>query len=261
MYRDCIPYYPFVLGAQPVRPLDLAVFYASIANEGFRPNPYSIETISRGDKILYRHEPSFDEVTLADKVSFYQLKTMLQGVVARGTARRLSHMAPYVAGKTGTTDDENDAWFVGFSNEVTVAVWVGYDNADGYRRTLGSGRTGGNVAIPIFEPIMQAVWAHHSSRTALKPASPEAQRHLAVARPERKVSKSGKAALLPDYLRKEGKGRVVNAQYRLVSRQDQEAFATTRRKPRERVEAPSNTDARYNPWFGGRQWFSWRGFW
>ena len=56
VYKDCVRYYPFVLGAQPVRPLDLAVFYATIANEGLRPNPYAIETISRGEKILYRHD-------------------------------------------------------------------------------------------------------------------------------------------------------------------------------------------------------------
>ena len=259
VYKDCVRYYPFVLGAQPVRPLDLAVFYATIANEGLRPNPYAIETISRGEKILYRHEESPDEVTLADKVSFYQLKTMLQGVLARGTARSLSHMAPYVAGKTGTTDGENDAWFVGFSNEVTVAVWVGYDNADGHRRTLGSGRTGGNVAIPIFEPVMQAVWSHHAPKTALRPPSPEANRHLVVTRSERKDSKSGRVALLPEYLRRDEKGRTVNAQYRLVSRQDQESFAAAKRRPREDMEeARGGPEMRGNPWFGGRQWFGWQ---
>ena len=147
-----------------MRPLDLAAFYATIANEGARPTPYAIDTITRGDKTIYQHEVPSEEVSVADKASFYQLKTMMQGVLARGTARSLSHMAPYVAGKTGTTDGENDAWFVGFSNEVTVAVWVGYDNADGHRRTLGSGRTGGNVAIPIFEPVMQAAWSHHPRR-------------------------------------------------------------------------------------------------
>jgi membrane peptidoglycan carboxypeptidase len=65
---------------------------------------------------------------------------MLQGVLARGTARTIAWLAPYVAGKTGTSDEENDAWFVGFTNEVTVAVWIGYDNADGKRRTLGGRR-------------------------------------------------------------------------------------------------------------------------
>jgi len=75
---------------------------------------------------------------------------MLQGVVERGTARALRQLAPYVGCKTGTSDNENDAWFVGFTNEVTVAVWVGYDNADGKRRTLGPGETGAKVALPIF---------------------------------------------------------------------------------------------------------------
>ncbi len=71
----------------------------------------------------------------------------------------IMRLAPYVAGKTGTSDNENDAWFVGFTNDVTVAVWVGYDNADGQRRTLGRGQTGAKVALPIFEQIIQAVWS------------------------------------------------------------------------------------------------------
>ena len=127
---------------------------------------------------------------MVDHASFYQLKAMMQGVLARGTARSLSHMAPYVAGKTGTTDGENDVWFVGFSNDVTVAVWVGYDNADGHRRTLGAGRTGGSVAIPIFEPVMQAAWSYHAPKTALRPASPEAKRDLVVPEANGKIQKS-----------------------------------------------------------------------
>ena len=114
-----------------------------------------------------------------DRAAFYQLKTMLQGVLARGTARSIAGLAPYVAGKTGTSDNENDAWFVGFTNDVTVAVWIGYDNADGKRRTLGGGATGGHVAVPIFEPVIQAVWANVAPKTALAPPSPEAKRHLA----------------------------------------------------------------------------------
>ena len=131
--------------------IDLAVFYATIANEGARPTPYAIETVEQEGTVLYRHSARATSIASADAASFYQLKTMLQGVVDRGTASRIRHLAPYVAGKTGTTDDENDVWFVGFTNDVTVAVWVGYDNADGKRRTLGGGRTGGSVAVPIFE--------------------------------------------------------------------------------------------------------------
>jgi membrane peptidoglycan carboxypeptidase len=103
---------------------------------------------------------------------------MLQGVLARGTARSIANLSPYVAGKTGTSDEENDAWFVGFTNDDTVAVWVGYDNADGKRRTLGGGSTGGSVAVPIFEPVIQAVWANVVPKAALAPPSPEAKRYL-----------------------------------------------------------------------------------
>ena len=179
IYRECVRYYPFVLGAQPVRPIDLAAFYAAIANEGVRPVPYVVESIERDGKTVYRQERTSVDIGSVDRAAFYQLKTMLQGVLARGTARSLAKLAPFVAGKTGTSDDENDAWFVGFTNDVTVAVWVGYDNADGKRRTLGGGATGGGTAVPIFEPVIQAVWANVAPRAALAPPSPEAKRLLA----------------------------------------------------------------------------------
>src|SRR6516165_9092393 len=118
-------------------------------------------------------------VSSVDRAAVYQLKTMLQGVLARGTARAIAGLSPYVAGKTGTSDEENDAWFVGFTNDVTVAVWIGYDNADGKRRTLGGGSTGGHVAVPIFEPVIQAVWAYAALKAALAPPSPEAKSQLA----------------------------------------------------------------------------------
>ena len=92
-----------------------------------------------------------------DRAAFYQLRTILEGVVARGTAASLRHLTTFVGGKTGTTDNENDAWFVGFTSNVTVAVWVGYDNARG-KQTLGHGGTGGHTAVPIVEPIIQATW-------------------------------------------------------------------------------------------------------
>ena len=179
IYRECVRVYPFVLGAQPVRPVDLAAFYAAIANEGVRPEPHVIDTIERNGLVVYRHD-SRRSVTVGsvDRAAFYQLKTMLQGVLQRGTARSMAGLAPFVAGKTGTSDNENDAWFVGFTNDVTVAVWVGYDNADGKRRTLGGGATGGHTAVPIFEPIMQAVWVHAAPKTALAPPSAEAKRRL-----------------------------------------------------------------------------------
>jgi 1A family penicillin-binding protein len=220
VYRDCVGYYPFVLGAQPVRLIDLAAFYAAIANEGFRPAPYSIESVEQGGKVAYKHKPETKALADGDRVAFVQIKSMLQGVLARGTARAIAQLSPYVGGKTGTSDNENDAWFVGFSNEVTVAVWVGYDNADGKRRTLGGGQTGGKVAVPIFTPIMDAVWTHYTKKTPMAPPSPEAQRQL-IALPislrsgDRVVA--GSPGAFTEYFRLDRTGRLAETQYNLVS--------------------------------------------
>jgi penicillin-binding protein 1A len=215
IYRDCARYYPFVLGAQPVRPIDLAAFFAAIANEGVRPSPHTIEAIDQDGKAIYRHpDTSATRIGSADGVAFYQLKTMLQGVLRRGTAARIARLAPYVAGKTGTTDGENDAWFVGFTNEVTVAVWVGYDNADGRRRTLGSGATGGSVAVPIFEPIIQAVWDHHAPRTALRGPTPETRKYIVAQRTEDELGET--TGSLVEYLRRDASGRAIDTRHRLV---------------------------------------------
>jgi len=181
IYSDCIHYYPFVLGAQPVKMIDLAAFYAAVANEGVRPQPHAIDSIELNGKTLYQYPavPLFPMIAAADHLSFYQLKTMLQGVVARGTARAIGGLSTYVAGKTGTTEDSVDGWFVGFTNDVTIAVWVGYDNGDGKRRSLGAGETGARVALPIFEPILQSIWAQHiAPKAPLNGPSPEARHDL-----------------------------------------------------------------------------------
>jgi penicillin-binding protein 1A len=181
IYAHCLHYYPFVLGAQPVQMINLAAFYAAIAQEGARPQPHGIDSIEANGRTIYQYpevqnSPSVDA---GDRASFYQLKTILQGVVARGTARAISSLSPYVAGKTGTTEDAVDGWFIGFTNDVTVAVWVGYDNADRKRRSLGSSETGASVALPVFEPIMEAIWARKiAPKAPLSGPSSEAQRRL-----------------------------------------------------------------------------------
>jgi penicillin-binding protein 1A len=229
IYRECQRYYPFVLGAQPVRPVDLAAFYAAIANEGVRPSPYVIEAIERNGLTVYRHDPkATTTIASIDRAAFYQLKTMMQGVLARGTARTIANLSPFVAGKTGTSDDENDAWFVGFSNDVTVAVWIGYDNATGKRRTLGGGATGGHVAVPIFEPVMQAVWANVAPRTVLAPPSPEAKRYLACRATDLESGEmvergaGGARGGITECFRIDRSGQVIDTQYNLVSRESAE---------------------------------------
>lgn len=249
IYKDCARYYPFVLGAQPLRPIDLAAFYAAIANEGLRPTPHAIESIELRGRTIYRHTAAPIQIGSADRVSFYQLKTMLQGVLQRGTARGIAQLAPYVAGKTGTTDGENDAWFVGFTNDVTVAVWVGYDNAGGKRRTLGSGQTGASVAIPVFQPIMEAVWAVHGPKAVLSPPSPEARPYLVARRVDLEGGEDDPTSppkSLVEYFRRDRNGNISDTQYQLVSRG--EVFS---------AQEPNGGPA-FEPWapWGFRRWDS-----
>jgi penicillin-binding protein 1A len=254
VYGHCVQFYPFVLGAQPVRPLDLARFYAAIANEGVLPETHVIEKISDQDgKRFDFGGPKTKQIKSADPAAFYQVKSILQGVVLRGTAARLSAWAPYVAGKTGTTDEETDAWFVGFSNEVTIAVWVGYDNAK-KKQTLGSGRTGGNVAVPIFAPIMEAVWREYSPKTPLAPPRDAANQLIADKAPSKKRNFE-----IVEYLRKDAKGKAINKTYALVSAGSSQTSAPssqTVRRARVRYESVQDSYASARQYEHARSWNS-----
>jgi penicillin-binding protein 1A len=225
IYADCVRYYPFILGAQPVRMIDLAAFYAAVANEGARPQPHGIDSIEQNGKTIYEYPKApLPMIAAADRVSFYQLKTMLQGVVARGTARAIGGLSPYVAGKTGTTEDAVDGWFIGFTNDVTVAVWVGYDNGDGKRRSLGSNATGARVALPIFQPIIEAVWAEHiAPKAPLNGPSPEIRRLVAdipIDYVSGERAAPGSAGGFIEHFRRNEAGQIEDTQYQLVSRDD-----------------------------------------
>ena len=275
IYSDCIPYYPFVLGAQPVRMIDLATFYATIANEGMRPEPHTVEAVLHDGDVIYRH-PTMPLVAInaADKVAFYQLKSILQGVLARGTGRRIGYMAHYVGGKTGTSTDWNDAWFVGFTNDVTVAVWVGYDNR-GKRRTLGGGGTGSGTAIPIFEPIMKASWEHVAPRAALAPPSPQLKGQLVVTSTgadddDDRRGKRRKRWSFTEYLRADKNGRIFKPDFTVAAKSEDKAKpedttrgprAKSERRPEEktkRAQRRSPNEYRRSPWDGSRS--PWEGY-
>ena len=104
-----------------------------------------------------------------DRAAFYQLRTILEGVVARGTAASIRQHTGFVGGKTGTTDNENDAWFVGFTSDVTVAVWVGYDNAGGKHGRSAPARPAART--PFRSP----------SRSSRRLAAPRAENAAAAA--------------------------------------------------------------------------------
>jgi penicillin-binding protein 1A len=179
------------------------------------------------------------------------------------SARSIGGLSPYVAGKTGTSDDENDAWFVGFTNDVTVAVWIGYDNADGKRRTLGGGSTGGHVAVPIFEPVIQAAWTHAAPKAALAPPSPEAKRQLACKSIDLEPSEvqSGRGKSFSECFRVDRRGKVIDTEYRLLSQEainakgDRAGGAAPKAVSAPGAPAP-NSDNPWSrdPWRAQQQW-------
>jgi penicillin-binding protein 1A len=265
IYGDCVRYYPFVLGAQPVRMIDLAAFYAAVANEGVRPQPHAIDSIEHDGKTIYQYPavPLFPRIGAADRASFYQLKSMLQGVVARGTARAIGALSPYVAGKTGTTEDSVDGWFVGFTNDVTVAVWVGYDNGDGKRRSLG-GVDGARVALPIFQPIIDDIWADKiAPKVPLAGPSPEARRQL-VDLPIDYMSgnpvQGGRGDII-EHFHIGDDGRVADTHYLLISPEQAE-------EQREEATQYGNNEPGYGyggygeapPNYGGRSYYPSQGW-
>jgi 1A family penicillin-binding protein len=280
IYRDCVRYYPFVLGAEPVRPVDLAAFYAAIANEGMRPSPHTVESIEQDGASYQRKspQPQPQAASPKDRAAFYQLKTMLQGVVQRGTARAMAALAPYVAGKTGTTEDENDTWFVGFTNDITIAVWVGYDNAGSGHRTLGEGATGASVAAPIFRSIIEAAWKEGYPKTPLAAPSSVAQAELSCSGFDPESGEGRGRHGSTECLRLDAKGRAIDARYRLVSRDsgDGGVSSVTRRRGgggepppaapawgQQQWRQPDGFDAygRAGGWFGGFGGARPRGFW
>ncbi len=138
------------IGAADVSPLEMARAYATLANRGLRPEIRTFEDVvdPRGGT-AERQEIRFQRVL--DEGTAFLITSMMQGVVDRGTARALrsAGLQGPIAGKTGTSDDERDAWFVGFTPELVVAVWVGFDQP----RSLGLSSS--QVAVPIWARFVQ----------------------------------------------------------------------------------------------------------
>lgn len=136
------------LGSAEVTPLELATAYCTFANGGQLPRPIMITEITdhRG-QVLEKFAPSSEQAIPA--TTAYMITSMLQDVVQRGTGRSAAGLGYPTAGKTGTTNDLHDAWFMGYTPQMLAAVWVGFDN----KRSLGE--TGGRVAAPIWKAYME----------------------------------------------------------------------------------------------------------
>lgn len=140
------------LGSISVTPLELATAYSVFANAGVKMRPLSIKhvTDSKG-VILESNEPEGEEV-ISPQTSFL-ITSMMEDVVTYGTGWRIKALGRPVAGKTGTTNDYRDAWFVGYTPEMAVSVWVGFDDM----RPLGNKETGASAASPIWLNFMRSV--------------------------------------------------------------------------------------------------------
>ncbi|HEX3581775.1 MAG TPA: PBP1A family penicillin-binding protein, partial [Thermoanaerobaculia bacterium] len=139
------------LGVTEVTMRELTAAYTPFPNLGVRVEPYLVREIrdARG-KRLFEHKPEEKRVAPADAT--YVVHTLLRGVVLRGTASRLKRYGlGYVAGKTGTTSDYRDAWFVGYTPDMVTAVWVGFDHGAPLRLSSGE------AAIPVWGAYMSAI--------------------------------------------------------------------------------------------------------
>jgi penicillin-binding protein 1A len=181
IYDKMLPVLAMSLGSGETTVLRMVSAYAVIANGGKQIKPSLIDRIQdRYGKTIFRHEertctecnvPQWENQQepqlvdnreqVLDPMTAYQITSMMQGVVLRGTAYGKIKLDRDVAGKTGTTNDEKDAWFVGYTPDLVAGLYIGYDQP----APLGRGMTGGAIAAPVFNTFMnQAVAGTPPSR-------------------------------------------------------------------------------------------------
>ena len=171
IYDDMLPVLSMALGAGETTVIRMVTGYSMLANGGKRIKPTLIDRIQdRWGHTIYRHDERVcqgcdagkwtnqNEPRLVDKreqvldpLTAYQITSIMEGVVQRGTAQVIKEVGKHLAGKTGTTNDAKDVWFVGFSPDLAVGVFMGYDQP----KSLGDSATAGQYAAPIFRDFMK----------------------------------------------------------------------------------------------------------
>lgn len=170
VYDRLQPFLSNALGSQETTLFRMVAAYSMLANGGERVEPTLVDRVQdRYGKSVYRHDlrdcvecaaPALapgqaPKITssrerVIDPITAYQITSMMEGVVLRGTAQGINLPVP-VAGKTGTTNDAKDVWFIGFTSNIAAGCYIGYDNP----RTLGGKATGGGLCSPVFESFMR----------------------------------------------------------------------------------------------------------
>lgn len=173
IYEEMPPHLANSLGAAETKVLDLTAAYAMLVNGGKKITPAFIDRIQdRDGNTVYARdqrpcpecgpktqwqpnisvpEPMDTRAQIIDPRHAYQMVSILEGVVERGTGARLRSLGRPLAGKTGTTNESRDAWFVGFSPDLAVGVYVGFDDP----KPLGNRESGSSVALPVFKNFME----------------------------------------------------------------------------------------------------------
>ena len=168
----------YSLGAGETTLFKMVAAYAQFANGGLRVEPTLVDRVqNRFGETIYRHDARYcencsadagglpkvtnDARRVMDQVTAYQLTSMMQGVVARGTARKTvgKVLGVPIAGKTGTTNDAKDVWFIGFTPEIVAGCYMGMDTP----APLGDGAGGGSMCGPVFAEFMQTALKDHGS--------------------------------------------------------------------------------------------------
>ncbi len=152
--EDFPPYLPIALGAGDATLIDITSAYTTFPNQGVRMKPYFVQSVKdREGNLLEENRSEPTDVIRADTA--YVMVNMLRGVLSpRGTGARATSLAQSwpLAGKTGTVDENTDAWFVGFDPDITVGVWLGFDDK---RKSLGAVEQGAYAALPIWMDFMK----------------------------------------------------------------------------------------------------------
>ena len=171
VYDHLAPYLPMALGSGETTVMRMVSAYSIMANGGKSIRPSLIDRIQdRYGKTVFKQddrgcegcnaqewsnqpEPELidNSEQVLDPMTAYQITSMMVGVVQRGTAATVNELGRHIAGKTGTTNDEKDAWFIGYTPNLVVGLYLGYDQPRG----LGHGATGGGLAAPVFKDFMR----------------------------------------------------------------------------------------------------------
>jgi len=152
------PIYPYMslsLGAFEIKMTELVSAFTTFPNKGIRVNPYFISRIEDKDGNIQEEAIVESEEVISPQVAF-MITSMLRGVVQRGTAWTAGYLENYLCGKTGTTNDWADAWFMGFSPSLVVGVWIGHKEE---RITIGERQSGFVAALPVFINIFDRIIA------------------------------------------------------------------------------------------------------